>query len=85
MAFSRYSWYLAATAEGVLKAFSLARTKLASLGDELYDVNEAITKQIKEYDSFWFGQPEFQVILWVHPDAVFFFERKSLLLRQEIV
>ncbi|WP_422444744.1 MULTISPECIES: WYL domain-containing protein [unclassified Endozoicomonas] len=85
MVFYRGSWYLAATAEGVLKAFSLARIKLASLGNEHFAIDEAIIKQIKEHDSVWFGQPEFEVTLEVHPDVAFFFERKALLPRQEIL
>ncbi|MCK8045337.1 WYL domain-containing protein [Shewanella sp. 1CM18E] len=85
MVYSRGSWYLAALADDVLKAYSLARIKFVSINKEHFNLDHRIIAQIKEHDSIWFGLPAFKIILEVAPNVSFFFERKPLFPRQEIL
>ncbi|KFZ36840.1 hypothetical protein HR45_13620 [Shewanella mangrovi] len=85
MVYSHGSWYLAATEEGMLKAFSLARLKFASVKKENFEYDESVVRQIKEQETIWFGTPLFSVTLEIKRDIAFYFERKALLPKQEIL
>lgn len=85
MVFSHGSWYLAAISEGVLKTFSLARIKFVCVKNKRFDYDSSVVNQIKEQDTIWFGQPIFNVTLEVSRDIAFYFERKALLPKQQIM
>lgn len=85
MVYSHGSWYLAATSEGVLKTFSLARIKFVCVQKEHFDYDPSVIVKIKEQDTIWFGQPIFDVTLEVSRDVAFYFERKALLPKQKII
>ncbi|BBG60239.1 helix-turn-helix transcriptional regulator [Providencia rettgeri] len=85
MVYSHGSWYLAATSEGILKTFSLARIKFMCVQKECFDYEPSIVEKIKGQDTIWFGQPIFNVTLEVSRDVAFYFERKALLPKQKII
>ncbi|NAW88809.1 helix-turn-helix transcriptional regulator [Photobacterium halotolerans] len=85
MVYSHGSWYLAAMSDGLLKTFSLARIKFVNVQKEHFDYDQSVAEKIKEQDTIWFGQPIFNVTLEVSRDIAFYFERKALLPKQEIV
>ncbi|HIF9382446.1 TPA: helix-turn-helix transcriptional regulator [Photobacterium damselae] len=85
MVYSHGSWYLAAISEGILKTFSLARIKFISVQKEHYVYDSSVVERIKEQDTIWLGLPIFNVTLDVSRDIAFYFERKALLPKQEIV
>lgn len=85
MVYSHGSWYLAAISEGTLKTFSLARIKFVCLQKKHFDFDPSVLEQIKEQDNIWFGQPIFNVTLEVSGEIAFYFERKALLPKQQIM
>lgn len=85
MVYSHGSWYLAAIDRDELKAFSLARIKFVTQQASHFIYHESIVREIKAQDTIWFGLPLFTVKLEVSPEVAFFFERKSLLPRQELL
>lgn len=85
MIYSHGSWYLAAISDGILKTFSLARIKFVCLQKEYFDYDPSLIEQIKKQETIWFGQPTFDVTLEVPCEIAFYFERKALLPKQEII
>lgn len=85
MIYSHGSWYLAAISDGILKTFSLARIKFVCLQKEYFDYDPSLIEQIKKQETIWFGQPIFDVTLEVSCEIAFYFERKALLPKQEII
>lgn len=85
MVYSHGSWYLAAMSEGTLKTFSIARIKFVSIQKEHFIYDPSVVEKIKRQDTIWFGQPIFNVTLEVSRDVAFYFERKALLPKQQIV
>jgi predicted DNA-binding transcriptional regulator YafY len=85
MVYSHGSWYLAAIDSNVLKAFSLARIKFVTQQKSHFIYDESIVREIKAQDTIWFGLPLFTVTVEISPDIAFFFERKALLPKQELL
>lgn len=85
MVYSHGSWYLAALSEGKLKTFSFARIKFLSISKEYFNYDSSVVNQIKDQETIWFGQPIFDVTLEISGDVAFYFERKALLPKQEIL
>lgn len=85
MIYSHGSWYLAAISDGILKTFSLARIKFVCVQKEYFYYDPTLVEQIKKQETIWFGQPIFDVTLEVSCEIAFYFERKALLPKQEII
>jgi predicted DNA-binding transcriptional regulator YafY len=85
MVYSHGSWYLAAEEADVLKAFSLARIKFVTQQKSHFIYDESIIRELKAQDTIWFGLPLFTVTVEVSSDVAFFFERKALLPKQELL
>ena len=85
MVYSRGAWYLAGIRDGELKAYAFARIKLLTVTEQTFAFDSKVIQQIKDYDSIWFGQPAFEVLLEVNPEVAMFFERKALLPIQKIL
>lgn len=85
MVYSHGSWYLAAIESDLLKAFSLARIKFVTQQKSHFNYDESIVREIKAQETIWFGLPLFTVTLEVSPKVAFFFERKALLPKQELL
>lgn len=85
MVYSRGSWYLAATRDGELKAYSFSRIKFLRVTKTTFIRDDQVIDEIKNYDTIWFGSTMIDVVLEVNSEVAFFFKRKSLLPRQEIL
>lgn len=85
MVYSHGSWYLAAKDGDRLKAFSFGRIKFVIPQKSHFIYDEATINEIKSQDTIWFGLPLFTVTLEVSPVVAFFFERKALLPKQELI
>ena len=85
MVYSHGSWYLAAEEADALKAFSLARIKFVTQQKSHFNYDESIVRAIKTQDTIWFGLTLFTVTLEISPEVAFFFERKLLLPKQELI
>lgn len=78
-------WYLAATEEGRLKAFSLGRIGNMQPTEDFFEPNDGIHRQIEDEDDIWFNVDKTEVLLKVAPQAAYYFQRRKLLPQQAIV
>lgn len=78
-------WYLAATENSQLKAFSLSRISLLQITDEHFTPNTAVQQEIEEEDDIWFSQDKTEVLLSIGPTIAYYFQRRKLLPRQETI
>ncbi len=85
MVYSHGSWYLVAISEGILKTFSFARIKFVCVQKEHFVFELSLLEQIKEQNSIWLGDSTFTATLEISKDIAFYFERKALLPKQEII
>jgi predicted DNA-binding transcriptional regulator YafY len=78
-------WYLAATEDQRLKAFSLSRISHLHATDESFVPRLDVQQEIEAEDDVWFSQDKTEVLLTIAPQAAYYFQRRKLLPRQEIV
>ena len=80
-------WYLAAVAQGALRAYRLSRiSHLKSLHVlAVFEFDEAILKQLENEESIWFGQEKQEIILSVHGDVALHFKQRQLLPEQQVI
>ena len=80
-------WYLAAVAQGTLRAYRLSRiSQLKSLQEfAVFELDEAILKQLENEESIWFGQEKQEIILSVHGDVALHFKQRQLLPEQLVI
>jgi predicted DNA-binding transcriptional regulator YafY len=78
-------WYLAATQHGELRAFSLSRIDAFELLPEMFQPDATTQAAIDTDDDVWFSGTHFDVVLKVASRAAYYFQRRKLVPRQEIV
>lgn len=78
-------WYLAATENQQLKAFSLSRVSLLHVTDEAFTPSPEVQQTIEDEDDIWFSADKVEVLLAINPAIAYYFQRRKLLPRQEIV
>lgn len=78
-------WYLAATENGQLKAFSLGRISLLRVGRETFTPCPTIARQIEEDDDIWFSTTKVQVRLSVAPAIAYYFLRRAVVPAQQVL
>lgn len=78
-------WYLAATENQKLKAFTFNRIRLLTVADEKFSPRADVNKEIEDEDEIWFSRDKTQVLLTVAPQIAYYFERRKLLPHQETV
>lgn len=78
-------WYLAAAEEGRLKAFTFGRISHLTVTENTFKPNPKIHRQIDEDDDIWFNRDKTEVILNIAPPVAYYFQRRKLLPKQEIV
>lgn len=81
---SKGIWYLAATEAGRLKSFALSRISQLVVGDQTFEPDPAIQRQIDEDDDVWFSREKTEVLLSVAPQVAYYFKRRKLLPLQVI-
>lgn len=82
---TRGIWYLAATENGMLKAFTLGRLSSLNMMDDTFTADAAITLRIETEDDVWFTSEKTEVILRVDAQIAYYFLRRNLLPQQELV
>lgn len=78
-------WYLAATEDQQLKAFSISRISQLHVTGESFIVRPEIQHEIEAEDDVWFSHDKTEVLLAIAPQAAYYFQRRKLLPQQEIV
>lgn len=81
---SKGIWYLAATDEGRLKAFTLSRISQLLVSDDTFEHRPDIHQHIEEDDDVWFSEEKVEVLLTVAPQVAYYFLRRKLLPQQTI-
>lgn len=82
---SKGIWYLAATENGQLKAFTLSRISLLHITDQTFVPQPQVHRQIEEDDDFWFSKTKTLVRLSVAPAISYYFLRRPVVPGQQIV
>lgn len=78
-------WYLAATEAGQLKAFTFSRISALQLLEETFSPDPQVAQEIDEEDDIWFSRQKMDVQLWVAAGIAYYFQRRNLLPRQQIL
>jgi predicted DNA-binding transcriptional regulator YafY len=78
-------WYLAATEQARLKAFSFSRIRCLEVTGEVFQPLAEVHRDIEQDDDVWFSRDKTEVRLSVAPEAAYYFQRRKLLPAQEIV
>ncbi len=78
-------WYLAATEGGQLKAFTFGRISLLTVTEDRFAPDPKVHERIEEEDDIWFSVDKTEVLLNVAPQIAYYFLRRKLLPKQEIV
>ena len=81
---SKGIWYLAATEEGRLKAFTLSRISQLLVSDDTFEHRPEIHQHIEQDDDVWFSEEKVEVLLTVAPQVAYYFLRRKLLPQQTI-
>ena len=70
-----------------MRAYRLSRiSQLKSLQEfAVFELDEAILKQLENEESIWFGQEKQEVILSVHGDVALHFKQRQLLPEQLVI
>lgn len=82
---SKGIWYLAATENGQLKAFTLSRISLLHITDQTFVSQPQVHHQIEEDDDIWFSKTKTLVRLSVAPAIAYYFQRRPVVPGQQIV
>jgi len=77
-------WYLVAMDGGQLKSFSLSRISQLQVGDDIFEPQAGIHRQIEEEDDVWFSEEKTEVLLTVAPQVAYYFKRRKLLPQQTV-
>lgn len=78
-------WYLAATEQERLKAFSFSRICCLEVTGEVFQPLAEVHSDIEQDDDVWFSREKTEIRLSVAPEAAYYFQRRNLLPTQEIV
>lgn len=78
-------WYLAATENQQLKAFSFSRISLLTVSEQGFLPQSEVIQDIHDDDDIWFSRDKTEVILTVAPQIAYYFLRRKLLPRQETI
>lgn len=78
-------WYLAATENQQLKAFTFSRISLLTVTEEGFLPRSEVHKEIEDEDDIWFSRDKTEVLLSVAPQIACYFQRRKLLPHQETV
>jgi predicted DNA-binding transcriptional regulator YafY len=78
-------WYLAATENQQLKAFSFSRISLLTVSEQSFVPKPQVMREIEDEDDIWFSRDKTEVLLTVAPQIAYYFLRRKLLPRQEMV
>jgi len=82
---SKGIWYLAATENGQLKAFTLSRISLLHITNQTFIPLPQVHRQIEEDDDIWFSKTKTIVRLSVAPTIAYYFLRRPVVPGQQIV
>ncbi|KPG91894.1 DNA-binding protein [Pseudomonas sp. RIT-PI-q] len=82
---SKGIWYLAATENGQLKAFTLSRISLLHITDQTFVPQPQVHRQIEDDDDIWFSKTKTPVRLSVAPAIAYYFLRRPVVPGQQIV
>lgn len=78
-------WYLAATENGQLKAFTLGRISVLHVTHEPFVAQPAVHRQIEDDDDIWFSKTKTAVQLSVAPAIAYYFLRRPVVPGQQVV
>ena len=78
-------WYLAATEHEQLKSFALSRIENLRVTEERFTVQAAIHAQLDDEDDIWLNNESIEVTLKIAASMARYFQRRSLLPKQEIL
>lgn len=78
-------WYLAATEQGQLKAFAFSRISQLSVTEQTFTPDATIQANIENEDDIWFSREKTEVLLSIAPEIAYYFRRRKLLPKQELV
>jgi predicted DNA-binding transcriptional regulator YafY len=78
-------WYLAATENGQLKAFTLSRISLLHITNQSFLPQQQIHSQIEEDDDIWFSKTKTLVKLSVATAFAYYFLRRKVVPGQQII
>jgi predicted DNA-binding transcriptional regulator YafY len=78
-------WYLAATENQRLKAYSYSRISQLIIAEQSFQPKAEILQQIGDEDDIWFNPDKIEVQLEIAPEIAYYFQRRKLLPQQEIL
>lgn len=79
-------WYLAGVDDNILKAFNISKISMSPLlTDQHFSPDEEVIERIEQEDSIWFSEDKQEVILKVKAEVAYYFERRKLFPKQDIV
>lgn len=79
-------WYLLAQHDNITKKFYLKSIQNCEITDAIFKHNPKILERLENAINVWFdlSVEPYEVILWVHPDVVTYFERKPIVKNQKL-
>lgn len=78
-------WYLAATENQQLKAFTFNRISQLRTGPDTFTPDTEIQTEIENNEGIWYSRDKTEVLLTVSPQMAYYFLRRKLLPQQETV
>ncbi len=82
---SKGIWYLAATENQQLKAFTFSRISQLSISNDSFTPNAEIQVEIESNEDIWYSSDKTEVLLTVAPQMAYYFLRRKLLPQQETI
>lgn len=78
-------WYLAATENQQLKAYSYSKISQLQVTEESFVARAEVHQNIGEEDDIWFNPDKIEVLVSIAPQVAYYFQRRKLLPQQETI